>query len=190
MPKKPVNMSIDRDILEKVEELEGEGVREFNLSRIAEGAIREEINRPDYYFWNDNQHRIDGEATEVYDYGLMAAYGDEDDYGAQLDRPDVGDFVIGFQERTGAMGFGIVLEDSYRTIPEGADNRVTDHSPEFHRRVKWIATIDKSEAVDIDAIRQLLDYGEKYSPRGVTSKIQKSSDKASLLKDIIKGRSW
>jgi hypothetical protein len=88
------------------------------------------------------------------------------------------------------MGFSIVLEDTYRTIPEDADNRVTEHLPEFHRRVKWIATIDKSEAVDINTIRQLLDYGEKYSPRGVTSQIRKSSDKASLLKDVIKGRSW
>lgn len=190
MPKKSVNMSIDRDVLEKVEELEGEGIQEFNLSQIAERAIREEINQPDYYFWNDNQHRIDGEATNAYDFGVIAAYGDEDDYGTQLDSPNVGDFVIGFQERTGAMGFGIVLEDSYRTIPEDASNRVTEHLSEFHRRVKWIATVNKSEAVDISTIRQLLNYGEKYSPRGVTSKIRKSSDKASLLKDVIKGRSW
>jgi hypothetical protein len=190
MAKKSVNMSIDRDVLEKVEELEGEGTREFNLSKIAEEAIREEINRPDYYFWNDNQHRIDGEATKAYEFGVIAAYGDEEDYGTQLDSPDAGDFIIGFQEQTGAMGFSIVLEDSYRTISKGADNRVTEHLPEFHRRVKWIATIDKSEAVEINTIRQLLDYGKKYSPRGVTSKLRKSSDKVSLLKDVIKGRSW
>jgi hypothetical protein len=190
MAKKPVNMSIDSDVLEKVEELRNEGVEDFNLSKIAERAIRAEISQPDYYFWNDNQHRIDGNATEAYEYSVMAAYGNEEDWGSQLESPGVGDFVFGYQERTGAMGFGVVLEDGYRSVPKSADDRITNQEAEFHRRVKWVAVLDKSEAVEVTTIRHLLGYGEGYSPRNVTSQIRKSRDKASLLKDVIKGRTW
>lgn len=183
-------VSIDDDLIQHAKD---EGI---NVSQVTRTALKETLNAPTHHLFNTNEDNLPSGQTGagVYGHGVVATFADSnypdhvDRYGGHIGKIEAGDRIYSWENDYGLRAVGFALEDG-DSDPIPPEHRLF-HSPssdidEFHAPVKWVAVLDRTDAITAEEIRRV--SGRPVYGSGTYAPLN-DDDFPGLLWDIVVGR--
>jgi len=183
-------VSIDDDLLEQAKSAN------VNVSEVTRNGLKDVLSSPDHHFFNTNEENLPAGQTGagVYGHGVVATFADSnyqdhvDEFGGYIGEVSAGDRIYSWENNYGLRAVGIALEDSTADpVPE--EHRLFHSASsdihEFHTPVRWVAVLDRKNALDPDEVKQIV--GHPVWGRGTHAEL-KDEHYPQLLWDTVIGR--
>lgn len=180
MNKTRTTVTIDENTLESAKSAG------FNVSQVAEDALKEKMTNRNYYFINSNRENFDDNAedgTRVYEHGVTVTYGPES-FGEKLKSIEPGDVIFHWVDDVGVRAEGRVT--GYWDGQEvNEEERVYPAHTEYHLPTRWLVVLSEDDAITASEVKNIT--GRKH-PQGTKQEINDGKYDVKRLQDVIRGR--
>lgn len=174
-------ISLPDDLHERTEAL--------NVSELARRGIEKRLSAPRHLF-NTNRRFLpdDEDGTAIYAEGMVATYGDREEYGSLVASVRRGDGVLSYVNDDGVRAFGWALADG-DDDPVSPDDRLfyppSSDVDEYHVPVYWDVVLPPGSGIGPEVL-------ERIAGRPIYSSAYASldpGDRPDVLLDVLVGRS-
>lgn len=180
MSKTRTTVTIDESTLESAKSAG------FNVSQVAEDALKEKMTNRNYYFINSNRETFDDndeDGTRVYERGVTVTYGPER-FGEKLESIEAGDVVFHWVDDVGVRAEGRVT-GYWDGQDANEEERVYPAHTEYHLPTRWLVVLDEDNAITASEVKDIT--GRKH-PQGTKQEINDEKYDVKRLQDVIRGR--